>query len=69
MKIKFTLISAILLSATLIHAIRIKTDSSLELAFSASNFNQKDAPKLMETIHYKKETKVQSRVVSIFNKK
>ena len=62
MKIIFAIISAILLSTTLIQAIRIKTDSSSELLFSATNYNQKDQPKLMETIHSKKETKVKTRV-------
>ena len=61
MKIKFALISAILLSATLIHAIRIKTDTSL--LFSATNNIQKDPVKIMENILIKKETKVKSRMV------
>merc|ERR1712032_960657 len=62
MKIKFSIITTLILSATIIQAIRIKTDTSSELLFSSSNFNQKDQPKLMETIQFKKSTKVQSRI-------
>ena len=60
MKITFTIISAILLSATVIQAIRIKTDNAL--LFSATNNIQKDPVKILENIFTKKETKVQSRV-------
>ena len=63
MKIKLTLILAILCSAAIIQSIRIKTDNQNSLLFSSANFKQNDKPKLMESIVYEKVTKVKSRVV------
>lgn len=65
MKIKYTLIAAILIIASNIQAIRIKTDSANSLLFSSTNYKNNDKPKVMENVIIHSSTKVSSRIVRL----